>query len=82
MKLSLDSESVVVNTAIADGDTAEEIDKLRQDGDGHIVSGAASASGGRLWLARPVTQYQYLDAAKGSSSSSRKPHRVSATCPT
>jgi len=25
------------NSTIADGDTAEEIDKLRQDGDGHIV---------------------------------------------
>ena len=26
------------NTTIATGDTAEEIDKLRQDGDGHIVA--------------------------------------------
>jgi dihydrofolate reductase len=35
------------NTTIAAGDTAEEINKLRQGGDGYIVSGAASASGGR-----------------------------------
>lgn len=34
-------------TTIAAGDTAEEIDKLRQGGDGHIVVWAASASGGR-----------------------------------
>jgi dihydrofolate reductase len=26
------------NTTIAAGDTAEEVDKLRQDGDGHIVA--------------------------------------------
>ena len=32
---------------IAAGDTAEEIDTLRQGGDGHIVVWGASASGGR-----------------------------------
>jgi dihydrofolate reductase len=35
------------NTTIAAGDTAEEVDKLRQGGDANIVVGAVSASGGR-----------------------------------
>jgi dihydrofolate reductase len=35
------------NTTIAAGDTAEEIDKLRRGGDGHIVVWAALACGGR-----------------------------------
>ncbi|HEY2079666.1 MAG TPA: hypothetical protein VGH53_25340 [Streptosporangiaceae bacterium] len=35
------------NTAIAAGDTAEEIDKLRRGGDGHIVVWGVLASGGR-----------------------------------
>jgi dihydrofolate reductase len=38
-----------VNTRIAAGDTAEEIDGLRQGGDGYILVWAASASGDRSW---------------------------------
>jgi hypothetical protein len=39
--------AILANTTMAAGDTAEEIDKLRRGGDGHIVVWAVSASGGR-----------------------------------
>ncbi len=35
------------NTTIAAGDTAEEIDKLRRGGDGHIVVWGGVSPGGR-----------------------------------
>ena len=39
--------AILANTTMAAGDAAEEIDKLRRGGDGHIVVWAVSASGGR-----------------------------------
>lgn len=43
------------NTTIVDGDTAEEIDKLRQGGDGHIIVWG----GVRLW--RSLMQLDLID---------------------